>query len=98
MSLAVGRPAASSLGREEQAESLATTGRGEPVPGLEQLGLCFDKYLSLIFEHHQCQPGVQLRVVPAPPDRRAVLVVLHQVVVGIAGEGQRVSPERVDRG
>ena len=52
----------------------------------------------LIAEDVEREPGVELRVVHPPPLELTVLVVLDEVVVGIAGEGERVQPQRVDRG
>ena len=52
----------------------------------------------LVVEDLQHQPGVQLRVVQASLDQGTVLVVLDQVVVGVAGEGEGVQPEGVHRG
>ena len=68
---------------------------GQPVPGREQVRVRFIESPLLIVEHLQHQPGVQLGIVPASPSQRPVLIVLHQVVIGIAGKGQGIEPERV---
>ena len=41
--------------------------------------------------------GIELRIVHLAADESAVLVVLHEAVVGIAGERQRAQHERVER-
>ena len=69
----------------------------QPVPGREQVRIRLPERPLLVVEHLQRQPGVQLGIVPASPLQRTVLIVLHQIVVRIAGEGQGIEPERVHR-
>ena len=54
--------------------------------------------MVLIAEHLQRQAGVQLRIVQLPAPERAVLVVLYEMVIGIAGKGERAEAQGVDRG
>ena len=46
-------------------------------------------------EDLQSKASIQLRIVDPSPPERPVLVVLDQMVVGVAGERQRVEPEGV---
>ena len=63
--------------------------RDEPVPRRHKAGLGFPERFALVVEDLQRQTGVQLRVVQLPAPEPAVLVVLHEMVIGVAGEGQR---------
>ena len=80
-----------------EARPISLTGC-EPVPGGNQ-ARCFSgdalQLTLLVGEELQRQTGVDLRVVPVPPLELSVLVVLHQVVVGVAGKGERVEPQCV---
>ena len=51
----------------------------------------------LVMEEIQRKPGIELGVVQAPALELAVLVVLDQVVIGVAGKRQRIEPQRIDR-
>ena len=83
--------------REEPVEPHAAIRRSQPVPGSEQVRRCLAESLLLIGEHLQRQAGVQVGVVEPSPPELSVLIMLDQVVIGIAGEGQGVEPERVHR-
>ena len=52
--------------------------------------------MVLVPEDIQGKAGIQLRVVPSAARERTVLVVLDEVVVGVAGEGQGVEPQGID--
>ena len=55
------------------------------------------KALCWLSKHLQRKPGVQLGIVPAAPYQRSVLVMLDQMVIRIAGEGQRIEPQGIHR-
>ena len=61
--------------RKEDVESLAAIGRGQPVPGCEQVGRRGPKGISLVVVDLQCEPGVEIRVVDASTPELSVLVV-----------------------
>ena len=67
------------------------------MPGGQQVGIRPGQRLLLVLKQLEGQLGVQQRVVDPAPDQPAVLVVLDQVVIGVAGEGQGVEPEGVHR-
>ena len=95
--LSVGRPRRGPQEREKLVEPRAVYCRGKPVPGREQFRPRFAEGLLLVVEHLQRKPGVQLGIVPAAPYQRPVLVVLDQMVIRIAGEGQRIEPQGIHR-
>ena len=69
--------------------------RGQPVPGRQQVGGLVAQLLQLLLliaEDLQREPGVQLRVVHPPALELPVLVMLDEVVIGIAGKGEGVEP------
>ena len=68
------------------------------MPSCQQVGRRVPERPQLIVEDLQGQPGVQLGIVDPPLFQPAVLVVLDQVVVRVAREGQRVQPESVHGG
>ena len=70
--------------------------RRQPVPRGHQIWVGVAQCPALVGQNLQRQPGVQLRVIHPPAFKLPVLVVLDQVVVGIAREGQRVEPQGVD--
>jgi hypothetical protein len=86
--------------REDGVEAaLVGTDRREPVIGGEQVrrpALQLAHRIELIGEHLENQPRVELGVVHMPCLQAPVLIVLHQPVIGVLREGQRVEPERVD--
>ena len=96
--LSVGRPRRGPQEREKLVEPRAVFCRGKPVPGREQFRPRFAERLLLVVEHLQRKPGVQLGIVPAARYQRSVLVMLDQMVIRIAGEGQRIQPKCVHRG
>ena len=57
-----------------------------------------DRAFKLVPEYFNSEPRVQLRVVEPTPFHLAVLVVLDQVMIGIAGKGERVEPQRIYSG
>ena len=52
----------------------------------------------LIAKHIKSQAGVQLRVVQPPALELAILIVLYQVVIGVARKGQRIEPQGIHHG
>ena len=68
------------------------------MPRCEQVGSGPGQGFALVDEHLQCQTGIQLRIVQLPPPEPAVLIVLHEMVIGVAREGQRTETQRVHRG
>ena len=64
------------------------TGRLPPQPGEGR---------DLVGQHLQRQPRILFGVIHMPDLQPSVLIVLDQMVVGIARKGQRVQPERIDR-
>ena len=53
--------------------------------------------MMLVTEDLQREAGVQFRVVHPSALEPAVLVVLDQVVIGVAGKGQRTEAQRIHR-
>ena len=96
--LGVGRPGRTAHVREEVVEARSVAHAGQPVPGGEQVRVHFAESPLLVGEDLQNQPGIQLGIVAASPPQRPVLVVLDQVVIGVAGKGQGVEAQRVHRG
>jgi hypothetical protein len=73
--------------------------RRQPVPGQQQSGrflLPLLQRLVLVVEQFERQLRVEQRVVELAAPQPAVLVMLDQVVVRVAREGQRVDPQRID--
>ena len=68
----------------------------EPVPGRQKVGVSFPQGAALVPEHFQRQPGVQLGIVQLAAPDSAVLIMLHEMVMGIAGKGERAETEGVD--
>ena len=85
--------------REEAVESgLVLSRRRQPVPCDEKVRRRLTQGSMLVAKYPEREPGVELRVVHPPPLELTVLVVLDQVVVGVARECEGVQPQRVDRG
>ena len=97
VSLHIGWPRCLAQVGEAVIKPSAVVSAGEPMPGGEQVGIRLLEGLLLVDEHLQSEAGVQLGVVEAAPSERPVLVVFHQVVIGIAGTGQVVEAQRVHR-
>ena len=77
------------------------SGGGQAVPGQQQVRVCFltvPQGCALIPKEVQRQPRVLFWVPHPVALQRAVLVVLDEVVVGIARKRQRVQAQRVDGG
>ena len=72
-------------------------GGHQPVPRRQEIGLGFLECAALVPEDLQRQSRVQLRIVQLPAPQRAVLVVLYEVVIGVAGKGERAEAEGVHR-
>ena len=53
---------------------------------------------NLVGQHLKHQSRVKFRVVHMPRLQPSVLIMLHQMVVGVARKGQGVQPQCVDRG
>ena len=51
----------------------------------------------LIAEYVQRQPGIEFRIVQPPAFQLSVLIMLYQVVIGIARKSERVEAQRVHR-
>ena len=65
------------------------------MPRGQQVWLRACQCVDLLASHVQRQSGIELGIVHAATPELPVLVVFHQVVVGVAREGQRAQPERV---
>ena len=99
--LLVGRPQRTAQAREEGVEAGPLRFSGcEPVPGGDQIRCFLDDRCQgapLIMEEIQREAGIELWIVQAPPLELSILIVLDQVVVGVAGEGKRIEPQRIHR-
>ena len=67
------------------------------MPGCQQDWWRVEQLFLLVRECLQGEPRVQFRIVQAPALELSVLIVLDQMVIRVAREGQRVEPERVHR-
>ena len=67
------------------------------MPGSQQFGRRTAQLLLLVVEDLQGKSGIQFGVVDPPTFELSVLVVLDQVVIGVARECQWIKPERVHR-
>ena len=67
------------------------------MPSEQQIRGSFAQGLVLIAKDVQRESGIELGIVHPPVLELPVLVVLDQVVVGVAGEGQGIEPQRIDR-
>ena len=63
---------------------------------VRRLALQLAQRLELIGQHLENQPCVEHWVVYVAGLQAPVVIVLHQPVIGVLREGQRVEPERVD--
>ena len=61
---------------------------GQQVPGGQEIGVRLRQSPTLVAEDLQGEAGVELRILDAPAFEPAVLLVLDQVVLGIARKGQ----------
>ena len=99
--LRVGRPQRPPQAGEEGVEAgLFFFPGGEPVPGGDQVRRSPGSALQstpLVAEDIQREPGIELRVVQPASLELSVLVVLDQVVIGIAWKGKRIEPQRIHR-
>ena len=57
----------------------------------------FPERANLVLQDGEDENGVEFGVAGVSTLQPAVLIVLDQVVIGVAGERKRVQPERVDR-
>ena len=55
------------------------------------------KRVQLVAQHIEDQPRIRLWIVHMPRKKPPIVVVFNKVVIWVAGKGQRVEPERVDR-
>ena len=99
--LRVGRPQRPSQAGEKGVEAGpgALLG-GQPVPRCHQIRRFPDdphQGTPLVVEQIQREPGIELRVVQPAAFELSVLVVLDQVVIGIARKGERIEPQRIHR-
>ena len=94
-----GRTQRTAQAREQRGQARGFRGGGgEAMPGQHQIRVCLltlPQGRALIAKQIQRQPRVLFGVVHAVPLQRTVLVVLDQVVIGIARECQRVQAQRV---
>ena len=99
--LRVGRPQRPAYAGEEGVEARTVPlRRGEPVPGGDQIRRFLRdmrQRTPLVVEELDSESGVELRIVQAPAFEPAVLIVIDQVVIGIAGKRQGVQPQRIHR-
>ena len=81
---------------EERLEPRAIrTNAGQPMPGIQQVGRRFAQRLPLFAKHLQGEACIQFRIVDPPSFELRVLIVLDQVMVGVAGKSQRVQPQGI---
>ena len=87
---------------EDRFKSLRLLARScEPVEGRQQFGVVSCEFLELrelVSQNGEDEPGIEFRVAGPPGLEPPVLVVLDQAVIRVAGEGERIEPERVERG
>ena len=84
-------------GKEEVEAGCGAARSCQPVPGGKELRVGFGQKLALIVEDFQGQAGVEFRVVDLSAPELAVLVVLDEVVIGVAGKGEGTQQQRIDR-
>ena len=65
------------------------------MPRCEQIRRSILKLVVLIGEDFQHKPGIPFGVVYSATFELAVLIVFDEVMIGIAGKGQRVKPQSV---
>ena len=94
----VGGPGCSSYDRKKSIKADPGIVRaGQPVPGGQQIGGRLPQRFLLVAENVQAEAGVQFRVVDAPAFELSVLIVLDQMVIGMAGESQGIEPQGIHR-
>ena len=71
------------------------TNADQPMPGTQQVGRRFAQRLPLFAKHLQGEACIQFRIVDPPSFELRILIVLDQVMVGVAGKGQRVQPQGI---
>ena len=71
-------------------------GGAQPVPCGEQVRCGLRQRLALVAIELQRNAGVELGIVHPAALQTAVLVVLDETVIGVAGEGERAETQRVD--
>ena len=69
--------------------------RGQPMPRCQQAGIGLPQRFQFVAEDLQRKTGVELRVVHPPALEPTVLVVFDEVVIGIAGKGERAEHQGV---
>ncbi len=70
------------------------------MEGCQEIGItigAFPELGELVAQHSQGQPGIEFRVIDPFGLQLAVLVVLDQAVIGMAGKAKRIEPEGIDR-
>ena len=85
---------------EEFVESAVSTlglGRAQPVPGREQIRRNLFQRSPLVAENLQRKSGIQFRIVDASSLEPAVLIVLDEVVIGMAWKGEWAEAQRIHR-
>jgi hypothetical protein len=84
--------------REKPVESRAVLARGQPVPSGQQVRRQRAQSALLVVEDLQREPGIQFRIVFAFAYELAVLVMLDEMVIWVAGKSQWIEPECIYRG
>ena len=82
--------------RVERATAVLGIRCAQPVPGRNEIGRGLLQGLVLVAEKLECKFGVELWIVQLPPRESAILIVLDEVVVRIAGKRERTEPEGID--
>ena len=67
------------------------------MPCGKQIGRSPRQFSTLIAKEVQRKAGIQLRVVHAPALESAILVVLDEAVIGIAGKSEWTETQRIHR-
>ena len=89
----VGRSGCPSQGCEKSVKAGPSIVRaGQPMPGGQQVGIRLPQRFLLVAENVQGEAGVQLRVVDASAFELSVLIVLDQMMIGVARESQGIEP------
>ena len=96
-----GRPRRVPYQPEDRLETLRLLARCcEPVEGRQQIGIVsseFSKLGELVSQDGEDEAGIEFRVAGLPGLKPSVLIMLDQAVIRVAGKGERVEPEGVDR-
>ena len=72
-------------------------GRAQPMPGREQIRRSPFQGSPLVTKNLQRESGIQFRIVDASSLEPAVLIVLDEVVIGMAGKGEWAEAQRIHR-